>query len=258
MDKNRITALVLAGLMVLGLVACSPADPEPTDTSTPEVTEPADTSLPEEAEPQETQTEQEEQEPQETAATTEVEEEPSPEVAEETPAPPTYSFSEVSETVYATATVNVRSGFNTSADKVGSLGRGQSVVRVGVGTGDAEGWSQVEFNGQTAYISSDYLSLTKPAAQSSGNNSGSQTSQGSSGGQTSQSKPSTQQPSQPSSQPSGSVETTQSTGGYPSGFNPAAGNTGRPTDFADRNHSPDLSDKDWDNFIDAVGDAVSD
>ena len=61
---------------------------------------------------------------------------------------------------------------------------------MGIGTGDAEGWSEVEFNGQTAYISSDYLSLTKPAAQSSGNNSGSQTSQGSSGGQASQSKPS--------------------------------------------------------------------
>ena len=69
--------------------------------------------------------------------------------------------------------------------------------RVGIGTGDAEGWSQVEFNGQTAYISSDYLSLTKPAAQSSGSNSGSQTSQGSSGGQTSQgsSGGQTQQPS---------------------------------------------------------------
>ena len=210
MDKNRITALVLAGLMVLGLSACSPTEPDPADTSAPEVTEPADTSLPEEAEPQETQTEQEEQEPQETAATTEVEEEPSPEVAEETPAPPTYSFSEVSETVYATATVNVRSGFNTSADKVGSLGRGQSVKRVGIGTGDAEGWSQVEFNGQTAYISSDYLSLTKPAAQSSGSNS---SGSNNSGGQTSQSKPSGSggqtQTQQPSSQPSGGNQTTQ-------------------------------------------------
>ena len=73
------------------------------------------------------------------------------------------------------------------------MGRGQSVKRVGIGTGDAEGWSEVEFNGQTAYISSEYLSLTKPAAQSSGsnsgsgsNNSGSQTSQGSSGSQSSQ------------------------------------------------------------------------
>ena len=110
-----------------------------------------------------------------------------PEVPVETPveAEPTYSFTSVNETVYATTTVNIREGFSADTDKVGSLGRGQSVKRVGIGTGDAEGWSEVEFNGQTAYISSEYLSLTKPAAQSSGSNSGS------SEGQTSQSKPST-------------------------------------------------------------------
>ena len=117
-----------------------------------------------------------------------------PEVETPVEAEPTYSFTSVNETVYATTTVNIREGFSADTDKVGSLGRGQSVKRVGIGTGDAEGWSEVEFNGQTAYISSEYLSLTKPAAQSSGSNSGSgsQTSQGSSGGQT-------QQPSQPSS-----------------------------------------------------------
>ena len=181
MNKNRIAALALAGVMVLGLVACSPTDPEPTDTSTPEVTEPADTS-----EPEQTATaEPDDQEPQETAETT----------ADTEPVEPTTTeipdlFTSVNETVYATTTVNVREGFSADTDKLGSLGRGQSVKRVGIGTGDAEGWSQVEFNGQTAYISSDYLSLTKPAAQSSGSNSGSQTSQGSSGGQTSQSKPS--------------------------------------------------------------------
>ena len=107
-----------------------------------------------------------------------------PEVETPVEAEPTYSFTSVNETVYATTTVNIREGFSADTDKVGSLGRGQSVKRVGIGTGDAEGWSQVEFNGQTAYISSDYLSLTKPAAQSSGSNSGS------SGGQASQSKPS--------------------------------------------------------------------
>ena len=131
---------------------------------------------------------------------TEAPEVEAPEVPEvETPveAEPTYSFTSVNETVYATTTVNIREGFSADTDKVGSLGRGQSVKRVGIGTGDAEGWSQVEFNGQTAYISSEYLSLTKPAAQSSGSNSGSQTSQGSSGGQTSQgsSGGQTQQPS---------------------------------------------------------------
>ena len=123
----------------------------------------------------------------------EVGETEAPEVEVPVEAEPTYSFTSVNETVYATTTVNIREGFSADTDKVGSLGRGQSVKRVGIGTGDAEGWSKVEFNGQTAYISSEYLSLTKPAAQSSGsnsgsgsNNSGSQTSQGSSGGQTSQ------------------------------------------------------------------------
>ena len=129
----------------------------------------------------------------------EVGETEAPEVETPVEAEPTYSFTSVNETVYATTTVNIREGFSADTDKVGSLGRGQSIKRVGIGTGDAEGWSEVVFNGQTAYISSDYLSLTKPAAQSSGSNSGSggQTSQGSSGGQTSQgsSGGQTQQPS---------------------------------------------------------------
>ena len=114
-----------------------------------------------------------------------------PEVETPVEAEPTYSFTSVNETVYATSTVNIREGFSADTDKVGSLGKGQSIKRVGIGTGDAEGWSQVEFNGQTAYISSEYLSTVKPTAPSS-SNSGSQTSQSSSGGQT-------QQPSQPSS-----------------------------------------------------------
>ena len=203
MCSNRIAALALTGVMVLGLVACSPTDPEPTDTSTPGVTEPADTSEPEQTAP----AEPDDQEPQETAETTADTETEVVEPAE-TPveAEPTYSFTSVNETVYATTTVNIREGFSADTDKVGSLGRGQSVKRVGIGTGDAEGWSQVEFNGQTAYISSECLSTVKPATPSS-NNSGSQTSQSSSGGQT-------QQPSQPSSgQSSGNQSSSGGSGG---------------------------------------------
>lgn len=107
-----------------------------------------------------------------------------PEVETPVEAEPTYSFTSVNETVYATTTVNVREGFSADTDKVGSLGKGQSIKRVGIGTGDAEGWSEVEFNGQTAYISSDYLSTTKPVVEQSKPS-------GNSGGQTSQSKPST-------------------------------------------------------------------
>lgn len=136
----------------------------------------------------------------------EVGETEAPEVETPVEAEPTYSFTSVNETVYATTTVNIREGFSADTDKVGSLGRGQSVKRVGIGTGDAEGWSQVEFNGQTAYISSEYLSTVKPTAPSS-SNSGSQTSQSSSGGQT-------QQPSQPSSgQSSGNQSSSGGSGG---------------------------------------------
>lgn len=137
---------------------------------------------------------------------TEAPEVEAPEVETPVEAEPTYSFTSVNETVYATTTVNIREGFSADTDKVGSLGRGQSVKRVGIGTGDAEGWSQVEFNGQTAYISSEYLSTVKPTAPSS-SNSGSQTSQSSSGGQT-------QQPSQPSSgQSSGNQSSSGGSGG---------------------------------------------
>ena len=182
-NMKRILVFALSLTLALSLAACTPTQEDtPEDTSTPEVTEPADTS-----EPEQTATaEPDDQEPQETVEPT----------ADTEPVEPTTTeipdlFTSVNETVYATTTVNIREGFSADTDKVGSLSKGQSVVRTGIGTGDAEGWSEVEFNGQTAYISSEYLSLTKPAAPSSGSNSGSQTSQGSSGGQASQSKPST-------------------------------------------------------------------
>lgn len=111
-------------------------------------------------------------------------------------------FKDCSETMYATTTVNVRSSYSTNSDKLGSLTKAQSVKRTGIGTGAAAGWSRIEFNGKVAYVSSDYLSATKPQV-STGSNSGSSSGQtskpsskpstggnsGSSGGQTS--KPST-------------------------------------------------------------------
>ena len=114
-------------------------------------------------------------------------------------------FTDCNETLYVTTTVNVRSSYSTNSDKLGSLTKAQSVKRTGIGTGAAAGWSRIEFNGKVAYVSSDYLSATKPQVSvskpSTGSSSGStQTSKssskpstggnsGSSGGQTS--KPST-------------------------------------------------------------------
>ena len=75
-------------------------------------------------------------------------------------------FTEVNETVYATGTVNLRSGPSTAHDKVGSLNKSDSVTRVGIGTADAEGWSRIQLSdGSTVYVSNKYLSTTKPVAQ---------------------------------------------------------------------------------------------
>ena len=71
----------------------------------------------------------------------------------------TPTFTEVNETVYATSSVNIRSSYSTSSNVVGSLDAGDSVTRTGRGS---NGWSRVSYNGQTAYISSNYLTTEKP------------------------------------------------------------------------------------------------
>ena len=73
---------------------------------------------------------------------------------------PSISFSSRNETVYATSSVNVRSSCSTSSNKniIGSLDIGDSVTRTGIGSG----WSRITYNGQTAYVSSDYLDTKNP------------------------------------------------------------------------------------------------
>lgn len=68
------------------------------------------------------------------------------------------SFTTVNETVYATDSVNVRSSYSTSSSVIGSLEKGESVTRIG----KSSSWSKVKYNGQTAYISSSYLTTEKP------------------------------------------------------------------------------------------------
>lgn len=68
-------------------------------------------------------------------------------------------FTEVQETVYATGTVNIRTGPSTSFKKIGVLIYGHAIQRIGIGE---NGWSKVLYNGGTAYIFSEYLSTTRP------------------------------------------------------------------------------------------------
>lgn len=84
------------------------------------------------------------------------------------------SFKEVNETVYATNTVNIREECGTSSTKLGQLKKGESIIRIGSGQGEFNGWSKVKMsNGEIAYINSNYLSLTKPVTSTNSGGSGS-------------------------------------------------------------------------------------
>lgn len=180
MKKAIIYGMSLA--LILSMTACGGSNENAADksqdTSTPAVTQPVESSTPEiTATPEQT-----------TPETTPTPESVSTPAQENTAAPQETDslFTDCSETMYATTTVNVRSSYSTNSDKLGSLTKAQSVTRTGIGTGAAAGWSRIEFNGKVAYVSSDYLSTTKPQVSTGSNG-------GSSSGQTSKpsSKPST-------------------------------------------------------------------
>ena len=173
MKKAIIYGMSLA--LILSMTACGGSNENAADksqeTSTPEVSQSVESSTP--APEQTTQTA-----PETTPAPESV---PTP--AQEGTTAQEQLFTDCNETLYATTTVNVRDTYSTSGNKLGSLTKAQSVKRTGIGTGAAAGWSRIEFNGKVAYVSSDYLSTTKPQVNTSTGSSGS------SGGQTS--KPST-------------------------------------------------------------------
>ena len=196
MKKALIYALALA--LAVSLTACGqpkteqPTDPAPS-TSAPEpiaTPEPIKDTTPE-PEPEQTP-----------AAPVETEDTPPPEETEseevESQVEQVQLFTDCNETVYATGTVNIRASYTADSNKLGSLSVGQSIVRTGTsiaGT-EAEGWSRVELSdGTVAYISSKYLSTTKPVVQQQQQQ---QTSKPSGGNTTQQQQQQqTQQPSEP-------------------------------------------------------------
>lgn len=208
MKKAIIYGMSLA--LILSMTACGGSNENAADksqeTSTPEVSQSVESSTPT---------------PEQTTQTA-PETTPTPEsvftpAQENTTAPQETDslFTETDETMYATTTVNVRSSYSTNSDKLGSLTKAQSVKRTGIGTGAAAGWSRIEFNGKVAYVSSDYLSATKPQVNTSTGSSGS------SGGQTS--KPSSKPSTGGNSGSSGGQTSKPSTGGNTSSGGSSSG-----------------------------------
>ena len=68
-----------------------------------------------------------------------------------------------STTVYATTTLNVRSGPGTGYSILTSMKKGQSAVNTGV----SGSWYKVSVNGKTGYVSGKYTTTTKPASSTS-------------------------------------------------------------------------------------------
>lgn len=173
--KKVLIFCLSAALLLVSLTAChkpqadQPTEPDPPQTVT---TTQADVSTPEPlADPKPEPPEQAPASPDQLsdtipAAPDEVEDTQPPEETEPQEAEQVQLFTEVNETVYATGTVNLRNGAGTSFDKVGSLNAGDSVTRIGIGTGEAEGWSRIQLSdGSTVYVSNKYLSTTKPVVQ---------------------------------------------------------------------------------------------
>ncbi|QCV88144.1 hypothetical protein FEZ32_07075 [Acidipropionibacterium jensenii] len=85
-----------------------------------------------------------------------------------TPSPSTPSHSAApfrASLVYATGTVTVRSTPSTAGSNLGTLQRGQHVGTRDAGNGTARrgDWTAVNYQGRQAWISTQYLSATKPA-----------------------------------------------------------------------------------------------
>ena len=215
MKKAIIYGMSLA--LILSMTACGGSNDNAADnsqdTSTPAVTQPVESSTPEiTATPEQTT--------QTAPETTPTPESVSTPAQENTTAPQENDslFTETDETMYATTTVNVRSSYSTNSDKLGSLTKAQSVTRTGIGTGDAAGWSRIEFNGKVAYVSSDYLSATKPQVSVS-----KPSTDNSSSGSTQTSKPSTKPSTGGNSGSSGGQTSKPSTGGNTSSGGSSSG-----------------------------------
>ena len=111
--------------------------------------------------------------PTETAPALTVEPTAEPVVTETTTAADTgYTYSEVSQTMYAKSAVNVRDLPSTDGKKIGSLKASQEITVTG--KCDQTGWYRFDWNGTTGYVSDKYIVSEKPAVNtvaSTGSNS---------------------------------------------------------------------------------------
>lgn len=139
--------------------------PEQTEEETTPPTEIAEQTPEANTEPvEEATTEPDTTEPLETVEP-EPTEEPTPEPTEEpTPEPQAiYTYTDMSATMYAQQTVNVRDLPDTNGNKIGSLSTNDEITISGQCT--ETGWYMFEYNGSVAFVSNKYVSENKVEIQ---------------------------------------------------------------------------------------------
>ena len=187
--KRNITKAVAAILCAaLMLTACGSKETANTETTSVTATEAtsvestemttteaavAEPTAEPTAEPAETPTESE------TAPTETPAESPAPAVeptaasVEPTAVSTGYTYSELSQTMYAKSAVNVRDMPSTDGKKIGSLKASQEIVVTG--KCDQTGWYRFELNNTTGYVSDKYIVSEKPVSNVTANTGNSNT-----------------------------------------------------------------------------------
>ena len=74
-----------------------------------------------------------------------------------------YTYTDLSKTMYAKSSVNVRNLPSTDGEKLGGLTKAQEVSVTG--QCNETGWYRIDYNGGTGYVSSDYLVNDKPVEE---------------------------------------------------------------------------------------------
>lgn len=167
---KAVAAILCAALM---LTACGSKETTSNETASTETTSVESTEITTTeaavaeptteptAEPTETPTESE------TAPTETPAESPAPAVeptaasVEPTAVSTGYTYSELSQTMYAKSAVNVRDLPSTDGKKIGSLKASQEITVTG--KCDQTGWYRFELNNTTGYVSDKYIVSEKPA-----------------------------------------------------------------------------------------------
>ena len=193
--KRRLLGLLLSAMFVSVCVGCGAENTttEPTEAvetaeeSTVEQTEEITATTTESTEQTTEATEEASEEVEtETETTSEPTETVAPEPTEEpTPEPEPqaiYTYTDVSATMYAQQTVNVRDLPDTSGNKLGSLSTNDEIAITG--QCNETSWYRFEYNGSVAYVSNKYVDENKVEVQqqATADNGGEQANNGNSTG----------------------------------------------------------------------------